>query len=127
MIASSADSAAMRAAKYTAGLIPVVGGTVSGALSTLAAGLSYAKGIIGIGAIAVILGMALSPLILLLLYRLALSISLTLSELLGAAVMAKALSAFRFSLDSLIAVYALSAVIYIFEILLFVKIGVAML
>ena len=127
LIASTADSAAMRAAKYTAGLIPIVGGTVSGALSTLAAGLSYAKGIIGIGAIAVILVMALSPLILLLLYRLALSLSLTLSELVGTVGIAKTVTAFRFSLDCLIAVYALSAVIYIFEILLFIKIGVAML
>ena len=127
MIASSADSAAMRAAKYTAGLIPMVGGTVSGALSTLAAGLSYAKSIIGVGAIVVIISMALSPLILLLLYRLAFSASITMSELVGASAISKTLGAFRFSLDSLIAVYALSAIIYVFEILLFIKIGVAML
>ena len=49
------------------------------------------------------------------------------SELIGASGISKTLGAFRFSLDSLIAVYALSAVIYIFEILLFIKIGVAML
>ena len=127
MIAGAADSAAMRAAKYTAGLIPVVGGTVSGALSTLAAGLSYAKGIIGAGAIAVMLSMMLSPLILLLLYRFALLASQTLCELLTVGTISKAISAFRFSLDSLIAVYALSAIIYVFEILLFIKIGVAML
>lgn len=127
LIASSADSAAMRAAKYSAGLIPMVGGTVSGALSTLAAGLSYAKGIIGAGSVAVILTMALSPLVLLLLYRLALSLSLMLCDLLGASGMARTLSSYRFSLECLIAVYALSAVIYVFEILLFIKIGVAML
>ena len=127
MIASSADSAAMRAAKYTAGLIPVVGSTVSGSLSTLAAGLSYAKGIVGGGAIAVMLAMTISPLASLLLYRFALSVGLSISDLVGASEIGKTISAFRFSLDSLIAVYALSAVIYIFEILLFIKIGVAML
>ena len=128
LIASAVDSASIRAARYAAsGLIPVVGSTVSSALSTLASGLSYAKGIVGGGSIAVLIFMLLSPLILLLLYRLALSLSIILADFTGAKSVGGVFSSFRFSLDMLIAVYAISALVFIFEILLFIKMGVAIL
>ena len=128
LIASSVDNATVRAARYAAGgLIPVVGSTVSSALSTLASGLSFAKGIIGGGAIAVIISLSLSPLIMLLLYRLSLSLGLILADFTGADASSRIFSSFRSSLDMLIAIYALSALIFIFEILLFVKMGVAIL
>ena len=78
LVSQSVDSATMRTARYMASsLIPVVGSTVSGALSTLASGMSYAKGIIGVGGIAVILLFAISPLVIVLIYRLALSSALS--------------------------------------------------
>lgn len=124
LIASAVDSASIRAARYAAsGLIPVVGSTVSSALSTLASGLSYAKGIVGGGAIVVLIFMALSPLVLLLLYRLALSLSIILADFTGARSVGGVFSSFRFSLDMLIAVYAVSTLIFVFEIILFVKMG----
>jgi stage III sporulation protein AE len=124
LVSSSMDGAAMRAARYIAsGLIPVVGSTVSGALSTLASGLSYAKGIIGGGAIAVILFFALSPLVVLLLYRLTFTVAISLSEMLnvGCGVI---FTAYRSALDMALAIYALSTLIYIFEIIIFIKSGV---
>lgn len=128
MIASAADGAAMRAAKYMAsGLIPVVGSTVSSALSTLAGGLSYAKGVIGGGAIVALLSIALSPLVMLLAYRLALSLGIILTDFTGGSGASGIFSAYRFSLDTLIALYTLSAVIFIFQTVLFIKIGVALL
>lgn len=127
LVASSADSAAMRAVKYAAsGLIPVVGSTVSGAISTLATGLTYAKGVIGGGAIVVILYMALSPMVLLLAYRLALSLSIILSDFAGSSVASRLLSAYRFALDMTITVYALSALIYLFEIVIITMMGVSL-
>jgi stage III sporulation protein AE len=121
LVSSSADSATMRAARYVAsGLIPVVGSTVSGALSTLASGLSYAKGIIGGGAIAVILFFALSPLVALLLYRLALTVAIALSEMLSADC-GVIFTAYRSALDMALAIYALSTLIYLFEIIIFIK------
>ena len=124
LVSSSADSATMRAARYVAsGLIPVVGSTVSGALSTLASGLSYAKGIIGGGAVAVILFFALSPLVVLLLYRLAFTVALTLSEMLNADC-GVIFTAYRSALDMALAIYALSTLIYLFEIIIFIKSGV---
>ena len=128
MISAAADSAAMRAARYMAsGLIPVVGATVSGALSTLAAGISYAKGIIGAGGIIAILSITAAPLITLIGYRLALSVAGTVAEMCSATVAVRIFTAYRFSLDTLTAVYALSSIIYILEIILFAKVGVALL
>lgn len=128
LIASAVDTASIRAARYAAsGLIPVVGSTVSSALSTLASGLSYAKGIVGGGAIAVLVSICLSPLILLLAYRLALSLGMIIADFTGGDSIGAVFSAFRLSLDMLIAVYAISALIFIFEILLFVKMGVGIL
>ena len=128
MIASGADSAGMRAAKYAASnMIPMVGSSVSGALSTLASGLSYVKSIVGGVSVFVIVGYFLVPLIMLLLYRLALSVALFLSEFVGVSAVKKIFTSFRFSLDALIAVYVMSVLLYLFQIILFVKSGVALL
>ena len=122
-IAGAADTAALRAAKYAAsGLIPIVGGTVSGALSTLLSGLSYAGGIIGGGAVACILLMALSPLVLLVLYRLSLSLVILFLDFLPDGV-GGAFIGLRGAVGALLAVFSLTTVIYILEILIFVKGG----
>ena len=128
MVSTVRDSAAMRAAKYTAsGMIPVVGSTVSGALATLASGISYVKGIVGSGAVFVLISLLLSPLIIILLYRFALSFASFAAEFfeIGAAV--RVFGAYLYSLDTVITMYSLSALIYIFQIILFVKSGVALL
>lgn len=127
VIASAQDSASIRTARYVAsGLIPVVGSTVAGALATLASGLSYAKSIIGAGAIAALLAIIISPLALLLVYRFALTVAGMLADLTGTSVASRIFSAYRFSLDMTVAVYALSALVYLFEIILFLRMGVAL-
>ncbi len=124
VIASAADGAAMRAAKYAAsGLIPIVGSTVAGAISTLTAGMSYARGVVGGGAIVVILYLALSPLALLLLYRLAMSVVIIFTDFIGIGAGSRLLSSYRFALDMTITLYSLSTLIYLFEIILFIRIG----
>lgn len=126
IVASSVDRGAMRAIKYAAsGLIPVVGSTVSGAISTLASGLSYAKGIIGGGAILVMLYMAISPLAVLLIYRLALTLAGIFADFAASSVASRIFSSYRFALDMTVTVYSLSALIYLFEIVIFILIGVA--
>lgn len=124
IVSSAADSASMRAVRYAAsGLIPVVGSTVSGAISTLAAGLGYARSIVGGGAILVILYMALSPLILLLIYRLALTLGGIFADFSGSAMASRIFSSYRYALDMTVTVYSLSALIYLFEIIIFTVIG----
>ena len=122
MISSASDSAVLRTARYmTTSLVPVVGSTVSSALSTLSGGLSYARSVIGAGAIGAILLLALSPLVMLLLYRLALSLCLSLSEMLG--VQSGTFSSFRFSLDAITSLYALMSLSFILQLILFIKVG----
>lgn len=126
VIAGAADSAYLRAAKYAASdMIPIVGSTVSGALSTLAGGLSYVKSAVGISAVLVIVTLSLTPLVTLLLYRVAFSVGISVLEFTGAGNGAKCFCAFRSALDALIAVYSLAAVVYIAEIAVFMKSGVS--
>ena len=126
VVAGAADSAYLRAAKYAAsGMIPVVGSTVSGALSTLAGGLSYIKSTVGVYAVLVIVSMALAPLINLLLYRLCFSLCISFMELVGTTGGVRAFSAFRASVDALISVYAVSVIIYVAEVIVFMKCGVS--
>ncbi len=128
VICSAKDSAAMRVAKYSAsGLLPVIGGTVSASLSSLAAGLSYAKSIIGVQAIYVMLTVALSPLVMMLLYRLILSVSCGLLSFLGTGEGGCGLSYLCFAVDALLSVYGVSLLLYIFELVMFLKSGVALL
>lgn len=114
-ISACADSATMRLAKYAASdMIPVVGGAVSGALATLAGGLSYASGIIGAGSVAAILSITLSPLILLLMYKLAISAADALCSAIRGGV--SCINGISGALDALISVYVMTMIIYIFDI-----------
>jgi hypothetical protein len=127
ILSSASDSAMLRAAKYAAGnSIPIVGSTVSAALGTLFASASYAGASVGVGSVAVIVSLTLSPLILLLLYRFALSLFSSVLAMLGADSGAGLFSSFRSSLDALIAVYSSSVIICLFEIIIFMKCGVKM-
>ena len=128
VIANASDGILIRSARFTASsAIPIVGGAVSGALSTLASGLSYAKGIVGGGSIVAMLSIMLSPIILLLTYRLILSLVVNFLNFLGTGGGVRAFSAMLGALDALIGVLSVSTIIYIFEIILFIKSGVAIL
>lgn len=128
VICAAKDSAAMRVAKFSAsGLLPVVGGTVSASLASLASGLSYAKSIIGAQAIYVIFTVAVSPILLMLIYRLTVSMACGLLSFLGSDGGGGALSNLTFSLDAILSVYLVSTILYTFEILMFMKSGVAIL
>ncbi len=124
-LATSKDNAALRAAKYAlSGSIPIVGSTVSGALSTLLGSLSEARAVVGVGAVAVIFAVAATPIIIMLLYRLALSVAIWIFDFLGSEGAFGSFSAFRSALDTLLSLYTLSAVVYILEIVIFLKGGV---
>ncbi len=126
VISSAQDSVAMRTAKYAvSGMLPVVSQAVSGALSTLAAGVSYAKGVVGISAVFILLSTALSPLLILLLYKLSLSLCAGFMEMCSARSGARVYSSLKSGLDCIIAVYSLMTVIYILQVVIFMKSGVA--
>ncbi len=126
VISGARDSAYLRAAKYAAsGMIPIVGSTVSGAMNTLAGGLSYIKSTVGASAVAVIVLLSLAPLVKLLLIRLSFSVSISFLEFVSAPIGQRMLSAFRGALDALTALYASVSVIYISEMVIFLKSGVS--
>ncbi len=128
VISGASDSAVMRTAKFAASsTIPVVGSTVSGAIGTLAAGLSYVKGIAGAASIAAIASISLAPLMLLLIYRFILSFTVTFLSFLDTGRGVSCFSAMLAALDALIAVFTMSTMVYIFQIVLFIKSGVAIL
>ena len=128
VISSASDGVMMRTAKFAASSsIPVVGNTVGGAIGTLAAGLSYVKSIAGTAALAVIASVALSPLLLLLTYRFVLSFTVSFLGFLDTGRGIRCFSAMLAALDALIAVFSVSTIVYIFQIVLFVKSEVAIL
>jgi len=125
VVAGAADSAALRAARYAAGgLIPVVGSSVSGALSTLAGGLAYAKSTVGAASIGVISVLSITPLILLLIYRMVFSLGITLMEYMDNGRCVRCFSAYRTAMDAVISVYVMSTLVCIIQVILFIKGGV---
>ncbi len=126
VVASAADSASLRAARYAAGaLIPIVGSQVSGALSTLAGGLAYAKSTVGAVSITVIGIIAIMPLVLLLLYRMVFSMAVIFMEYVDNTRGARCFSAYRTAFDTVISAYVMSILVCIIEVIMFIKGGVS--
>jgi hypothetical protein len=118
---------AIRSAKYAAsGTIPIVGNAVAGALGLVFGGISYARSIVGTGAIAVILSLVLSPLVTLFAYRAVLRLGICFCSLCSVDGCESIFSSFLGALDSLIAVYSLTAVVYVTELVAFLKGGVSL-
>ena len=124
VIASASDSAALRAARYAAGaLIPVVGASVSSALSTLAGGLAYAKSTVGAAAIAVIAAISIAPLVSLLVYRMIFSIAVSFLEYADNPRGVRCFSAYKTAFDAVISVYVMSTLVCIIQLIVFMKGG----
>ena len=125
-IAVSTDSMAIRSARYAvSSAIPIVGNAVSGALGLISGSISYARTIIGGGAIAVVITLVLSPLVTLLAYRLCIRLGIGFCSLCSIDAATSLLSSFLYALDALIATYSLTSVLYIVELVAFLKGGVS--
>lgn len=124
-ISSSSDSLAIRGARYAASsAIPIVGNAVAGALGLVSGGIAYARGIVGGGSISVVLSLMTAPLVTLFMYRICLKIGIFFSSLCSVGGCESVISSFLGALDVLIAVYALTGVVYIAELVAFLKGGV---
>lgn len=119
VVAVSADNLALKSAKYAiSGMIPVVGNTVSGALSALIAGVKLLSSSVGAVSVIALLSAFGAPLIRLLFYRFALFLCITVTSFSGGGFGAKFFTSVRGALDTLIAVLASSSLIYIFEVII---------
>ena len=126
VISSAHDSMALRSAKYAVGnMIPIVGGTLSSMLSTLVTGAALAKGTVGALSSVAIGVIFISPLISLLLLRLAYKISISFLDFVGVALGKRVFSSLMGALDAMIAVLCMSGVIFFLETVIFMKSTVA--
>ena len=113
VLASASDSLTLRAARLAiGGTVPIVGGAVSGALSSLVGGFSYAASLMGALSLVSLCSIALSPLLLALLYRLSLFLGVCVLKLSGARKSSDALGSLLGALDAVISVYALIILVY---------------
>lgn len=122
LLASAKDTLALRSAKYAVGsMIPIVGGTVAGALSTLSAGAGVLRSAVGGVGAACIIYIFLSPLLMLLLYRGCITLTLSLLDCLGVQSGGRMLKALLSAYDSLLALLACSFVIFLLETVIFTR------
>ena len=116
VIAVCADNLALKSAKYAiSGMIPVVGGTVSGTLSALIGGVKLLSASIGCVSVIALVSVVAAPLLKLLFFRLCLGACISIASFSGGSFGARLFGSLRSSLDTLIAVLASSSLIYILE------------
>ena len=119
-IVTSADTAALRSAKYAVGtMIPIVGSTISSLLGTLGASMSLVKNTVGVGILAALLLLALPPLLYLLLARFSFSIAGSAAHLFGLTRLEGLFAEFRGVYDMMLAVGAISLCMFLISISLF--------
>ena len=112
----------MKTARYAVGnMIPIVGGTLGASLGTLGASLAAVKNGVGIGAVAVVLSLAVPCLVELYRSRLSLSLAEAFSRLLGFETGEKLLGEFRSALDMLLGVTAFTSLSFLLYLAVFVK------
>lgn len=122
VVASARDSLTLRATRVAVSeALPMVGGAVSGAVSSIAGGLGYACSTVGAFSVVALLSLSLSPLLLALAYRLSLGLCLFMLKTSGASRTHSAVAAVVSAFDAAIGVYALTSAIYILETLAFMK------
>lgn len=113
-LASSADSVALRAVKYTASsAIPLVGSTLSGALGALSASLSLLKSTLGGTAVIALLTLLLPPLTEVFLLRLSLSFSESIAAFTEANALKEVLSRFKAILDLSLAALVMVSILFL--------------
>lgn len=126
-LTSAADSVAARTARLiSTNVIPVVGGSVGEALRTVAASVGYLRSLVGIGGVAIIAVMLLPTLLSLISYRLAFLLASGVAEMLGCDTEGKLISELGSIYAVMIAVVAMSAVMFIFALTVFSRTAVAL-
>ncbi len=123
-LASSADSVAIRATKFTVGQsIPLVGGAISSMLGTLSSSLSLVKSTFGAGALIAILSLLLPVLAELIVLRLSLSLSSLAATAMGAHSVGSICERYRGVLDLMLAAVTITAAMFLILVGIFSRLG----
>lgn len=125
-LAKSADSLAMKTVRFAVGsYIPIVGGALSEALTTVSAGLTLVRRTVGGIGIVIILFIVLPPLISLFLTRLSLLICKSVAEFLECEDAARVIGDADSAISLFCAFAVMSAVFFIFAVTLFMNSGLS--
>ncbi len=126
VLCAAADSTGARTAKLLSSMaIPVVGGSVGDTLRTLAGSVQYLKSIVGIGGIFFILLLILPTFFSLLTTRLVFLLGSGVADMLGCESEGKLLSELGMVWGTMIAVLSMCAVMFVFALVIFVRVAVA--
>ncbi len=127
-LTAAADSTTARAAKtVSATVIPMVGGSVGETLRTVASGVQYLKSVVGIGGILFVFLLTLPTLVALILTRLAFLLSGGVADLLGCEGESRLIGELGTIWGCMIAAVAMSSVMFILALTIFVRTTVAIL
>ena len=125
-LTAAADSTAARAAKMvTSSMIPIVGGSVSETLRTVASSVQYIKSVVGVSGIVFLLMLLLPTLISLLLARLAFLFAGSVADLLGCERESRLIGELGSVYACMIAVVSMCSVMFILALNIFIKTAVA--
>ena len=125
-LCAAADSASARTARLVSGLtIPIVGSGVGESLRVVAGSVQYLKSIVGIGGIVFVLLLLLPTLLSLIVTRTVLLLGSGVAEMLGCPTEGKLLSELGAVWGTMIAVVAMSSVMFILALGIFVRVAVA--
>lgn len=118
-LSAASDGVALKTAKTAlSGMIPIVGGTVSGTLSTVTGSLSLLRRSVGVGAVYALLLLVLPTLIRLLLFRFSYSLSAAVARIFSLSSTERLLGEFRAVSDLLLASLSMGSAIF------FISVGV---
>lgn len=125
-LTASADSVTAKTAKtFSSAIIPIVGGSVGETLRTLASGIQYMKGVVGIGGVGFLLLLVLPTFLSLVFTRLAFLLAGGVAELLGCDAESRLLGELGGIYGIMLAVVSMSSVMFILALQLFIKTAVA--
>ena len=111
-LSAASDGVALKTAKTAlSGMIPIVGGTVSGTLSTVSGSLALLRRSVGIGAVYALLLLVLPTLLRLLLFRFSYSLSAAVARAFSLSQTERLLGEFRAVSDLLLASLAMGATV----------------
>ena len=120
VLGASADSLSLRSLRFAVGqMVPIVGGTVSGSLATVAASLGLVRSTAGIGVAAAVLLPLIPVAVELILARMALSLLSEVGGMFGAGTSVRLLRGFRSLFDLALAAAVFSGMLFLFIAALF--------
>jgi stage III sporulation protein AE len=123
LLAGAADSLGARTARFAlSSFVPVAGGMIAEALSTLRGGMAYVRQTAGVGGILVLLALFLPAVIPMVLVKLALSLTESAAGILGVGAASSMLGEVRGIAELIIGVVTGASLVFLITLMMFMKV-----